>query len=82
VVVERIDPIKNPGGVAAHVHTVLGGNAFSANMTYETTQTSECTTCVVTKDLSNYWTPSLYFHAQNGSFISVRQLGGANIYYQ
>ncbi|KAH8887849.1 hypothetical protein GQ53DRAFT_271453 [Thozetella sp. PMI_491] len=82
VVVERLDPIVSPGTVSGHVHTVMGGNAFTSNMTYETTQTSQCTTCGVTKDLSNYWVPTVYFQAANGSFVSVEQVGGINIYYQ
>ena len=84
VVVERVDPIINPGqGMTSdHLHSVLGGNAFASNLTYDLTQKSTCTTCVVTADLSNYWTPTVYFHAQNGSFIPVPQVGGANIYYQ
>jgi hypothetical protein len=84
VVVERVDPIVNPGQSVRsdHLHSVLGGNSFASNLTYDLTQGSTCTTCVVTKDLSNYWTPTLYFRAQNGSFIAVNQVGGANIYYQ
>jgi len=84
VAVERVDPIVNPGQdvKSEHLHSVLGGNAFASNLTYDLTQQSTCTTCVVTKDLSNYWTPTVYFHARNGSFLKVRQLGGASIYYQ
>ncbi len=82
VVVERIDPIVSPGAVSAHVHTIMGGSAFHFSMTYETTQLSNCTTCTVTADKSNYWVPQLYFHAQNGSFISVKNAGGASVYYE
>ncbi len=82
IAVERLDPIVSPGAVSSHVHTVMGGTAFNATMDYKTTQTSRCTTCGVTKDLSNYWAPTLYFHARNGSFISVEQVGGVNVYYQ
>ena len=84
VVVERVDPIVNPGRdvKSEHLHSVLGGNRFASNLTYAMTQQSTCTTCVVTKDLSNYWTPTVYFHAPNGSFVAVHQVGGANIYYQ
>lgn len=28
--ISRMDPIVNPGGVAGHVHNVLGGSAFSS----------------------------------------------------
>src|SRR3569833_26246 len=54
VVVERIDPIVSPGILSGHLLTVLGGDAFASNLTYEDTQKASCTTCVVTKDLSNY----------------------------
>ncbi|BGP24567.1 hypothetical protein JCM10295v2_003485 [Rhodotorula toruloides] len=30
---------------------------------------------MVKQDMSNYWTPSLYFHWANGSFTSVEQVG-------
>ncbi|KAK1752294.1 hypothetical protein QBC47DRAFT_306703 [Echria macrotheca] len=82
IVVERADPIVHPGAPAEHVHTIMGGDAFDLTLDFNRTQTSECTTCVVTKDLSNYWIPTVYFHAANGSFVSVKQVGGLNIYYQ
>ncbi|TVY40649.1 hypothetical protein LOCC1_G003619 [Lachnellula occidentalis] len=40
-----------------------------------------CSSCTVAQDMSNYWVPNLYYKAQNGSFISVNQNGGATIYY-
>ena len=82
IVVERLDPIVSPGNVSGHVHTVMGGTAFNATMDYNLTQTSNCTTCAISKDLSNYWVPTVYFHAPNGSFISAQQVGGVNVYYQ
>lgn len=82
VVVERLDPIVAPGYISGHVHTVMGGDAFDWKLDYNQTQNSSCTTCVVTKDLSNYWVPTVYFHAENGSFMTVEQVGGVNVYYQ
>lgn len=81
VVVERADPIKDPNAVSQHVHTVMGSSAFNFTMTYEDTQIAGCSTCKAVEDLSSYWVPSLYYHAENGSFISVKQSGGALIYY-
>lgn len=81
VVVERADPIMDPGIVSTHAHTVMGSNAFNFTMDYADTQTATCSTCKATKDLSNYWVPNLYYHAENGSFIPVEQSGGALIYY-
>ncbi|QSZ33690.1 hypothetical protein DSL72_005261 [Monilinia vaccinii-corymbosi] len=87
---ERVDPVVSPGIIpAAHVHAIAGGSGFSANMTYATARASKCGTCNVKEDLSNYWTPKLYYKAQNGSFISVPiegddglgNLGGMAIYY-
>jgi len=82
VLVERADPIQYPGVASQHLHTIMGGNAFDFDLDYDKTQASTCTTCSVTKDLSNYWVPTVYFHAENGSFISVPQVGGLNVYYQ
>lgn len=82
IVVERCDPIMYPGVPSEHLHTIMGGDAFDLTLDYDKTQTSNCTTCGVTKDLSNYWVPTLYFRAENGSFINVEQVGGINVYYQ
>lgn len=81
VVVERADPIVEPGAVSAHSHTVMGSNAFNFTMTYDDTQHASCSTCKVKQDMSSYWVPTLYYHAENGTFIPVEQSGGALIYY-
>ncbi|KAM3071449.1 hypothetical protein ACMFMF_007920 [Clarireedia jacksonii] len=81
VVVERSDPIISPGAVSGHTHTIMGGNGFGFSMTYADTQASTCTSCIVTKDLSNYWTPQLYYKGQDGTFTSVNQQGGVLVYY-
>lgn len=81
VVVERADPIVNPGALSGHVHTVMGGSGFEFSMTYEQARSSSCSTCKVTADLSNYWIPTLYYHGQDGKFTSVPQSGGMLVYY-
>jgi Domain of unknown function (DUF1996) len=82
LVVERADPVVNPGAISGHVHTIMGGSGFGFSMDYAQARAAACSTCFVQQDKSNYWVPSLYFHAANGSFISVPQSGGATIYYQ
>jgi hypothetical protein len=82
LVVERADPIVSPGAVSGHVHTIMGGSGFGFTMDYAQARASACSTCMVTQDMSNYWVPNLYYHAPNGSFISVEQIGGATIYYE
>jgi hypothetical protein len=82
LVLERADPLLSPGKASNHVHTILGGSGFAFDLSYEQTQTSVCSSCSVIQDKSNYWVPALYFHAQNGTFISVPQNGGALIYYE
>jgi len=81
IVTERADPIISPGAVSGHVHSIMGGNGFGFEMDYANTQQSTCSSCIVTKDFSNYWVPTLYYKNQNGSFTSVSQSGGATIYY-
>ncbi|RPB07402.1 WSC-domain-containing protein, partial [Morchella conica CCBAS932] len=81
LVIERADPIVNPGGVAGHLHTIMGGNGFNFTMDYDTARGSTCSSCTVTDDFSNYWIPSLFYRAQNGTFTPVSQIGGATIYY-
>jgi hypothetical protein len=81
VVVERADPITHPGAVSPHLHTIMGGSGFGFGMDYAQTQASQCSSCTVEKDFSNYWTPNLWFHHENGSFSSVEQSGGVTVYY-
>ena len=81
IVVERADPIVNPGQLSGHLHTIMGGNAFGFNMDSNTALESTCTSCVVDGDFSNYWTPNLWYQNQDGSFESVGQNGGATVYY-
>ncbi|EXJ54754.1 murein transglycosylase [Cladophialophora yegresii CBS 114405] len=81
IVVERADPIISPGKVSNHLHTIVGGNGFDFTMDYNSTQASTCSSCTVIGDNSNYWTPTLFFQHQNGSFESVDQVGGMTVYY-
>lgn len=81
VSVQRLDPIVSAGKVASHVHQIAGGNAFSPTTTYNDTQAASCTTCFVQGDKSNYWIPRLYYHAVDGTFEGVDQLGSASMYY-
>ena len=48
--------------------------------TYESLQSSSCTSCEIEKDLSAYWTPLLYYAHANGSFEEVPNQGMA-VYY-
>ncbi|KAI0207010.1 WSC domain-containing protein [Astrocystis sublimbata] len=73
--------IVNRDAVSDHLHTIMGSNAFNFTMEYSDTQTATCSTCKVEQDMSSYWAPPLFYHAENGSFISVKQTGGALIYY-
>ncbi|RMD40056.1 hypothetical protein DV735_g5087, partial [Chaetothyriales sp. CBS 134920] len=82
ITTQRLDPIVTPGGIASHVHQIIGGSAFSPSLTYEATQADDvCTTCFVSVDHSNYWIPSLYFQNSDGEFESVDQVGSTSVYY-
>lgn len=81
LVVERADPIVNPGNVSGHVHQIMGGNGFDFEMDYADTQSSTCSSCTVIGDNSLYWTPVLYYQHQDGSFEKVNQVGGGLVYY-
>ncbi|KAI0024242.1 hypothetical protein F4780DRAFT_768894 [Xylariomycetidae sp. FL0641] len=95
LVVERLDPLINPGMVGSpHLHQVIGGNAFQPDMTPDSLpdipSTASCTTCTFAEDFSNYWTAVLYFRARNGTFKRVPQKpnvgfeaasGGLTVYY-
>jgi hypothetical protein len=76
IVIERIDPLVNPGQVpSTHIHQIVGGNAFNATMpSTDVSNAASCTTCSFTDDFSNYWTANLYFKARNGSYKRVPQI--------
>ena len=53
---QRLDPIVFPGkNPAGHVHSIVGGSQFNESVQYSNLQDSQCTTCNVPDDLSNYW---------------------------
>ncbi|KAK4205413.1 hypothetical protein QBC40DRAFT_320135 [Triangularia verruculosa] len=76
VVLDRIDPLVEPGGLpSAHVHQVVGGNAFNVTMPHtDISKLATCTTCSFDQDLSNYWTANVYFKARNGTYKRVPQM--------
>lgn len=89
LLLERADPIIDPGQVSGHVHTISGGNGFDFEMDYAKANSSTCSSCPIKKDLSNYWTPKLYYVAEDGTFEDVPQAGesegrtgGMTVYYQ
>ncbi|KAJ8105397.1 hypothetical protein ONZ43_g7442 [Nemania bipapillata] len=59
LVVERLDPLVNPGVTGSpHLHQIIGGNAFKASMdpaTVDIPAQATCTTCTFAEDFSNYW---------------------------
>ncbi|KAH8665217.1 hypothetical protein BGZ60DRAFT_565367 [Tricladium varicosporioides] len=94
--IQRLDPVVQPGMTpSAHVHHIVGGNAFNATMTGDVGARASCTTCQMAEDFSNYWTAQLYFkHPTNGSYhrvpiVPVQPLlggsdgakGGLTVYY-
>jgi hypothetical protein len=93
LVLDRIDPLVNPGSMPSpHLHQVIGGNSFNASMTHgelDPPTKSTCTSCTYSEDFSNYWTANVYFRAKNGTFKKVPQVanlglrvkGGMTVYY-
>ncbi|KAI1338723.1 hypothetical protein F5Y15DRAFT_416492 [Xylariaceae sp. FL0016] len=91
--IDRIDPLVEPGNLpSAHMHQVVGGNAFNASMapvTDDPSKVATCTSCTYSEDFSNYWTANLYYKARNGTFKRVPQVanlglgvqGGVTVYY-
>ncbi|KAI9506394.1 hypothetical protein BX070DRAFT_219863 [Coemansia spiralis] len=89
LVEDRVDPIVDPGTVSGHVHKIVGGSGFSWKMDYADARASTCSSCPIKQDLSNYWTPKLYFQNKNGTFVNVPTVGdsaadmngGMTVYY-
>ncbi|KAF2251313.1 hypothetical protein BU26DRAFT_423829 [Trematosphaeria pertusa] len=93
LVVDRIDPLVNPGvAPSPHLHQLVGGNALNTTMdpNDDLPSIATCTTCQFTEDFSNYWTAVLFFKARNGSLHRVPTFanqylepanGGITVYY-
>jgi hypothetical protein len=91
--IQRVDPVVQPGIVpSAHIHQIVGGNAFRANMSGDIGEKGTCTTCTFSEDFSNYWTAVMYYkHPVNGSYKKVPIMqntalptpinGGMTVYY-
>ena len=70
--IQRSDPLVSPGVASGHVHAIVGGNAFSRNMSAPTAATvANSTTCDKYIDRSNYWVPNLYHHRMDGLYDMV-----------
>ncbi|KAK7962004.1 uncharacterized protein PG986_002829 [Apiospora aurea] len=91
LVVERLDPLVNPGVVGSppsspdrrwrKFHEAI--NAFNASMDpakLDIPGTATCTTCQFADDFSNYWTAVLFFRARNGTYHRVPQKG--NVFFE
>jgi hypothetical protein len=78
---QRLDPIVSPAEVGSHAHVITGGSAFAPVMGYNDTQASDCTSCMVNGDFSNYWVPGMYHDNGDGTYDSVAQHGSASMYY-
>ena len=73
VSIQRLDPLVEPGKTpSAHLHQIVGGNAFNATMSGDIGNQGTCTTCTFSEDFSNYWTAVMFFkHPTNGSYKRV-----------
>jgi hypothetical protein len=72
LVVERTDPLVNPGmKYTPHLHQIVGGDSFNVTMdpANDPAQLSKCTSCTFNQDKSNYWTAVMFFKAKNGSYM-------------
>ncbi|KAI1458643.1 hypothetical protein F4805DRAFT_466750 [Annulohypoxylon moriforme] len=78
LVVDRIDPLVNPGmKYTPHLHQLVGGNSLNVTMDPEIHDlaASTCTSCTFKEDKSNYWTAVMFFKAKNGTYKRVPQVG-------
>lgn len=93
VSIQRLDPLVEPGKApSAHVHQIVGGNAFAPDMQGDIGNQATCTTCTFSENFSNYWTAVMYFKSpQNGTYKRVPIIqntalpnginGGMTVYY-
>lgn len=76
----RIDPILSSDTISGHVHKIAGGSEVNPYSTFDSLQTSTCSSCEIQADKSAYWTPQLYYAHSNGSFEEVPN-EGMTVYY-
>lgn len=80
IVSARMDPIVQPGEIAGHVHNVFGASNFRSVLNSpEDQMKAACTTAPTTVDMSNYWSPTLYFMHANNTYEPIPS--GARTYY-
>lgn len=77
--VQRRDPLVQPGAdLSDHVHSVIGGTAFSASLDPTKALASGATTCDKELDHSVYWTPQLYHITADGKYEIVKFTGSVS----
>jgi len=79
--IQRSDPIVNPGIPGAHVHSVIGGNAFRRLMGSRDAEAANETTCDKAIDHSNYWVPHMY-HQRPDKMWELVPWKISAVYYQ
>lgn len=55
---------------------MFSSSDFAMSVTSDLLLDSDCTSCAVKQDMSNYWIPALYFMHPDGSAELVDQVGG------
>jgi len=78
---QRSDPIVYPNAPSAHIHSVIGGNAFQRSMGPAGALKANSTTCDKATDHSNYWVPQLY-HLNSANMFELVPWMGSAVYYQ
>jgi len=78
---QRADPVVQPGIASAHLHSVIGGNAFRRAMGPDDAAKATQTTCDKAIDHSNYWVPQLY-HYRTDKMWELAPWQGSAVYYQ
>lgn len=79
--IQRSDPIVYPGVAGAHVHSIIGGNAFRRSMTGTDATKATQTSCDKFIDRSNYWVPQMYHQRSDNKWEMVPWTHSA-VYYQ
>ncbi|KAF2969087.1 hypothetical protein GQX73_g4481 [Xylaria multiplex] len=82
--IQRIDPVVEPGQTpSAHVHHIVGGNAFNATMTGNVGDRGTCTTCEMAEDFIKHPTNGSYHRVpvKNNAALAPGTTGGMTIYY-
>merc|ERR1712066_800008 len=77
----RTDPIINPNGLAAHVHSFFGAAAAAPSTTYADLRATTGNTGNTEENKSLYWHPTIYKYNKSTGLYTIQDTSLFSTYY-